>query len=294
MNKRSGPVGHRRINHLPIIPPKFDINKLNGYNWFMDISPSKNTLNSFELVKFLADHQFRLFSSQDVKELLEAEDIRIHNLKNTLHFLKSKGWIHLIRQNLYALDAAFLDREPIHEFESGTRLVQPSIISHFTAFHIHELTDQIPLKIYASSPTKTNLPGKRFTYKGTSYRYVQIKKEHFFGFKHIWRGSTKVPITDLERTLLDGLIKPKYCGGMREVIHGFTVKKFDVKKIVEYALRLDASVAKRLGWVLEKTGYKGKLLKKLEAVPRKGFVKLNPSGENTGPYNKRWNIRENI
>ena len=48
-----------------------------------------------------------------------------------------------------------------------------------------------------------------------------------------------------ERTLLDGLTRPKYCGGFMEVLHAFTRRDFDVKKIVDYALRLDVSVAKR-------------------------------------------------
>ncbi len=281
------------ISEIPIIYFKFDKIKLKVYNWYMTQTKT-SYLSSRELIRLLAENRFRLFSAKEVRNFLAAENLAVKNLKYALHYLKSKGYIHLIRKNLYAMDNIYLDREPINEFEIATRLVRPSALSHLTAFHIHGLTDQFPLKVYAITLLGTKVPPKSFTYRGNSFVYVQLKKEYYFGFDHIWRGNTKIPITDLERTLLDGLIKPKYCGGMREVIHAYTIIDYDIEKLIAYALRLDASIAKRLGWILEHIGYENDLLKKLKAVPRKGYVKLNPSGKDTGNYNKRWQIRENI
>lgn len=255
-------------------------------------------ITGLQLVKLLAENGYRLFSASDVRTLLLSEKRAVANLKQTLFSLASRQWIHKIRRNLYVLDNVFLEKQPIHEFEIGTRLAVPSAISHYSAFHIHELTEQIPLIVYAMTPTGTAYPRMHnttlFTYQGVRYRFVQVKKEHFFGTENIWVGEAKIPITDLERTLLDGLVKPQYCGGIREVIHSYTVRKFDIKKILDYALRLDAAVAKRLGWVLEKTGHTGAYLKVLEEVPRKGYVKLDPSGKEAGIYNKRWRIVENL
>ncbi len=251
---------------------------------------ARHYLSSSDLIRLLAKNRFRLFAAKEVRVLLTSEKLEVKNLKNSLHYLKSSGHIHQIRKNLYALDEIYLDQEPIHEFELATRLVRPSALSHFTAFHVHGLTDQFPLKVYATAPIGSSMLQKPFS----SYVYVQVKKDHYFGFDHTWRGNTKIPITDLERTLLDGLIKPKHCGGMREVIHAYTISDFDLERLISYALRLDVAVAKRLGWILEHIGYKDKLVKKLEAVPRKGYIKLNPSGKDTGKYNKRWQVRENI
>lgn len=190
------------------------------------------------------------------------------------------------------------DSELLHEFEIATTLVTPCALSHFTAFQIHELTDQLPVKVFVSVPTDVPLPplshGNILNYENTQYKYIRVRPSHFFGCMHIARGATKITVTDLERTLLDGLIQPQYCGGIREVIHAFTVKEFDTVRMVEYAKKLGNSVSKRLGWVLEHTGYNGVLLDTLERIPSKGFIKLNASGNDVGPYNKRWGIRENV
>lgn len=255
-------------------------------------------INALGLAKLLAEHGYRLFSVLDIKALLKLENREVVNLKQALYFLSARGWIHALRRDLYALDDVFLESQPIHEYEFATRIVSPSAISHFTAFHVHELTDQLPLIIYVTIPTGVSYPrgngGELFSRAGVRYRFVQVKKDHFFGIDHIWRGSAKIPITDLEKTLLDGLAKPQYCGGMREVIHAFTVRSFDIEKIVDYVLRLDVSIAKRLGWVLEKTGHQGAALKILAAIPRKGYIKLDPTADKLGKYNNRWHIVENL
>ena len=260
-------------------------------------SPPQGT-KSMTLVKQLAEHGYRVFSVQDVQELNIKENLEIISIKQALRTLSSKGWIHFIRRNLYALDAALLGGVPINEFEIATHIAQPSAISHYSAFYIHELTEQIPRVIFTSVPTGTSLPrtkrGELYTYEGVRYQFIQVKKEEFFGMSHIWHGNAKIPVTDLERTLLDGLAKPKYCGGFADVIHAFTVKDIDVKKIISYALKLNVSVAKRLGWVLEKTGYKDEEINFLAELPFKGFIKLDASREKRGPYNHRWQIQENL
>ncbi len=200
------------------------------------------------------------------------------------------------QKNLYSIDDQFLEHEPIHDYEIATQLATPSALSHFTAFHIHELTDQIPLRVFVTAPTNAIRPplskNKIFTYLGTQFKYLYVKEHHFFGIENRWRGEVKIPVTDLERTLLDGLTRPQYCGGMREVIHAFTIRTFSIEKIIDYALRLGKTVSQRLGWVLEHTGYEGELLGKLENSI-KSYVKLDPSGKAIGKRNKRWKIIEN-
>ncbi len=262
------------------------------------IPKSLDHTKSRRLAKLLAKHGYRVFSLNDARKIANSEGLDIKNIYATVFTLSSQGWIHPVRKTLYVLDPFLLGGLPAHEFEIATHLVRPSAISHFSAFHIHELTDQIPQIVYVSTPTGSSLPrvhaGELFSYKGVRYQFISVRKDHFFGIEHVWIGEAQIPVTDLERTLLDGLIKPKYCGGFMEVLHAFTTRNFDIKKITEYALRLDASVAKRLGWVLEKIGHRGEALTSLSTLPLKGFVKLDTSGEKIGPYNKRWHIQENI
>ena len=217
------------------------------------------TTKALQLARGLAEQGSRIFSSKDAKKTAENLNLDMKDMKGALASLKAQGWIHSLKRDLYCLDAIFLGGQSVHEFEIATHLVTPSAISHFSALHYHGLTDQIPQIVFATTPTGTSIPrvvsGDLYTYRGVRYHYTQVKREHFFGIEEVWIGEARIPITDLERTLLDGLMKPKYCGGIQEVLSAYSnAQDVNIAKLIEYALQLDISVAKRLGWVLEHIG----------------------------------------
>lgn len=128
------------------------------------------------------------------------------------------------------------------------------------------------------------------------YQFIQVKPERFFGTEKIWMNEARVTITDPERTLLDSLSKPACCGDFAEVLHAFEVRgdALNIERIIDYALKLDTAIAKRLGWVLENQGIKENRLQPLEDLAIKGYRQLDPTGPRKGPYNKRWMIQENL
>ncbi len=124
-----------------------------------------------------------------------------------------------------------------------------------------------------------------------------MKPERFFGTVKLWIGEGRVTITDPERTLLDGLSMPQYCGDFAEVLQAFEARGagLELQRIIGYALKLDApAMAKRLGWVLEHQGVDLSNLERLAALPIKGYRKLDPTGPRKGPTNARWMIQENL
>ena len=185
-------------------------------------------------------------------------------------------------------------------------LVQPAAISQWSTLNDHGLTEQIPRHVFVLTTTDVSVPRKRtsesadgrggYVVNGTVYRFVQVRPERFFGVERIWMGDARVSITDLERTLLDGLGMPQHCGGFGEVIHAFgeAMDQLNVGRIVEYAQRFGLAVAKRAGWVLELQGCEDPRLNKLAALPIKGHRKLDPTGPRKGTYNNRWMLQENL
>jgi predicted transcriptional regulator of viral defense system len=123
-----------------------------------------------------------------------------------------------------------------------------------------------------------------------------VKPDRFFGTERVWIGQARVSITDPERTLLDGLTMPQYCGDFTEVLHAFKMRggQLNIKRIIQYALKLDMATAKRLGWVLEHQAFDSSKLDRLAALPIKGYRKLDPTGPRRGPCNSRWMIQENL
>ena len=185
-------------------------------------------------------------------------------------------------------------------------LVSPAAISHWSALNHHGLTEQAPRKVFVLTTTSVSIPrarrrkvvqgGSEYLILGTVYRFVQVKPERFFGTEKGWVGDVRVTMTDPERTLLNGLMMPQYCGDFAEVLHAFEARgdRLDLKRIIEYALKLDAAAVKRLGWVLEHQGVDPARLEPLLKVPIKGYRTLDPTGPRKGPCNRRWMIQENL
>ncbi|MBI5209296.1 MAG: hypothetical protein HY927_04900 [Elusimicrobia bacterium] len=128
------------------------------------------------------------------------------------------------------------------------------------------------------------------------YRFVQAKPERFFGIEDIWVSEARIKMTDPERTLLDGLMAPQYCGDFSEILHAFEVRapKLDLERIISYALRLDTATAKRLGWILESQKVDPAKLEPLRKMPIKGYRVLDPSGPRQGPCDSGWMIQANL
>lgn len=227
-------------------------------------------------------------------------------LCEALYHLRRNGWIVSLRRGLYALSSVVPGVTPAHEFEIAMALVDPAAVSHWSALHHHGLTNQAPRTVFVLTTTNASVPRTRrreniearrgFPAEGTSYQFVQVKPERFFGTQKVWAGEARVTITDPERTLLDGLSMPQYCGDFAEVLHAFEVKgsELNLPRIVEYALKLDAATVKRLGWVLDHQGFDPSKLERLAAQPIKGYRKLDPTGRRKGPCNNRWMIQENL
>lgn len=259
-----------------------------------------------ELVRLLVEEGDRVFSTDRARELSARAGIKKPYLWEALYHLRRNGWIVPLRRGLYALASSVPGVSPAHEFEIAMALVHRAAISHWSALHHHGLTEQVPRKVFVLTTTDTPIPqarGKRAKDIGggcrvgeTVYQFIRVKPERFFGTEKVWMGDTRVTITDPERTLLDGLMMPQYCGDFAEVLHAFEARgdQLDLKRIIDYAHRLDKATVKRLGWVLEHQGVASAKLNPLLEVPVKGYRPLDPTGPRKGPCNRRWMIQENL
>lgn len=259
-----------------------------------------------ELVRRLANEGNRIFSVRGARELGSDVGLKDSYLLEALYHLRRNGWIIPLRRGLYALSSSVPGMTPVHEFEVAMALVIPAAISHWSALHYHGLTEQVPRRIFVLTTTVTSVPRlrsvkarqARLGYKvgATVYQFVQVKPSRFFGLQKVWIGDARVTITDPERTLLDGLSKPQYCGDFVEVLHGFEARgtALEIERIIRYAFDLGTVTAKRLGWVLDYLGVDPHKLERLAAIPVKGYRRLDPTGPRNGPYNKHWMIQENL
>lgn len=265
-----------------------------------------HTRPGIELVRRLASEGDRIFTSARARELAPTVGLSEGYLRQALHHLAKSGWVVRLRKGLYALSSTVPGVTPAHEFEIAMALVRPAAISHWSALHHHGLTEQVPRNVFVLTTTEASVPRMREAKTGadrqgflagdTTYRFIQVRPERYFGVDKVWIGEARVTMTDPERTLVDGLTMPEYMGDFAEVLHAFEVRGADLNlpRIIDYAHRLDAATVKRLGWVLERLGVSLEKLEPLAALPIKGYRKLDPTGPRRGPCNKRWMVQENL
>lgn len=258
------------------------------------------------LVRKLAIEGDRIFSTDRVRELAPSVNLSKGYLRQALHHLTRSGWLVRLRKGLYALSGAVPGVTPVHEFEVAMALADPAAISYWSALHFHGLTEQAPARIFilttseSSTPRVSGTAGARkdqgVAIGGVHYQFIRTKPERFFGTEKVWVAEARITMTDPERSLLDGLTMPRYCGDFAEVLHAFEARggRLNLGRIIEYALKLDAATAKRLGWILENQGVETKHLKPLENLPIKGYRRLDPSGPRKGPCDRRWMIQQNL
>ena len=261
-----------------------------------------NQSKKMRLMQHILEQNLRVFRRQDLEQHM-ADDLTLsyQALSNLLHQLCKAKWLQQLRRGLYQVENI---NTPIHEYEIAMALVQPAMISHRSAFSFHELTDQVIRNTVTVTTTNSVfIPQEGHKDKktailvnGIEYIYVCINKDKFFGEETEWIRDGKFKVTDLERTLLDGLSQPQYCGGMQEVIYAYreSVERVDLDKIINYAMRLNIATARRLGWVLDHI-FNIDIAKIicLAQEDKPGYRLLDPSRPSSGSYDPKWRIQVN-
>lgn len=168
-------------------------------------------------------------------------------------------------------------------------------LSHGSAFDLHQMMTQPQLIVYISS-SKTMRPQ---IIQGTEFRFVRCKKEHLFGLSDMWIDKNeKVRVSDLERTLIDGLKQPEYCGGFSEVAKGFSIKRdaIDPQKLIDYAIKLGVGVVnRRLGYLMDLYKIGAKIhLDFLQTTITSTYHLLDPELPAEGHHIAKWRLRLNV
>jgi predicted transcriptional regulator of viral defense system len=126
----------------------------------------------------------------------------------------------------------------------------------------------------------------------------KIKPEWIFGTEIQEIQGVKVRITSLERTLIDGLKNPKYCGGLNEVFKAWVraLDDINIDKLVDFTEKYDRSILyQRVGFVCKMLGRDHSRFDywKENKAPRGGSRVLNPYKEFKTNYDPEWNISIN-
>jgi predicted transcriptional regulator of viral defense system len=233
-------------------------------------------------------------------EVMEITGLKAVSASSFIRALVNRGVAARLRPGLFQLVPFELGREK--EYLGNPYVVARELmagrdyyVSLASAMGIHRMTTQPQLVVHVTSP----LARRKRAIFGTEFRFIRCPRPRFFGFSDQWVDKqNKVLVSDLERTVLDGLKAPEYCGGVSEVAKGFWMRRtdMDVRKLVEYALRLDINaVIGRLGYLMELLEIGTESARTaLQEHLGKAYVLLDPTLPAEGKFFAKWRLRLNI
>ncbi|MCD4843567.1 MAG: type IV toxin-antitoxin system AbiEi family antitoxin domain-containing protein [Methanosarcinales archaeon] len=226
-----------------------------------------------------------------VEDALKTCNINRSVLWVILSRLEKMGWIERIEKGKYIIIplGAKKGRYTLHEFIIGSLLVEPYCIAYWSALHYYGLTEQIPTTVFMQTISRK----KKQTIEvfGIRYKIIKVKKDKFFGIKRGWLEKSKINITDKEKTIIDCLDKPQYCGGVIEVIKALNDKELDKEKLSEYAQLIgNTGVVRRLGYLCDRA----EINIDLPRVGTRNYLSLDPTFSKNGLKNAKWKLIINL
>ncbi len=253
-----------------------------------------------QAAKLVMTLQERHHLSFTLPEAMEITGLKAASARSFLRALVNRGVAARLRPGLFNLVPFEMGREK--EYLGNPYVVARELmrgrdyyVSHASALDIHRMTTQPQLIVYVSSPKAM----RKRTIFGTEFRFVRCPSTRFFGFSEQWVDKQeKILVSDLERTVLDGLRAPEYCGGVTEVAKGLWMRRsdMDVRTLVEYALRLDSSaIIGRLGYLMEimEVGTQSDRDSLRNHLGR-AYVRLDPMLPAEGKFLAKWRLRLNV
>jgi predicted transcriptional regulator of viral defense system len=207
-----------------------------------------------------------------------------------------QGWLNRVGRGAYvaaSIDTMGSDRVLDDPWVLVPALFEPAYVGGRTAAEHWDLTEQIFKDILVM--TAQAVRQKRQERHGTPFWLKHISQRKIFGTKNVWRHQTRVPVSDVHRTIVDMLDDPAIGGGIQHVADCVAAylrrDDRDNGKLVEYATRLNnGAVFKRLGFLAERSPDGAELARLCEGHLSGGHAKLDPGQD--GPHVvTKWRLR---
>jgi len=249
------------------------------------------------LVITLYEQNKPIFHLKEVQKILHLDEA---SSRSFVRKLVNRGVVTRLKPGLFILVPFELGKKADYignpfvvarEIMSG----KDYFLSHATAMEIHGGITQPQLIVYV-----TTLKSRRsITTMGIEFRFIHNQKRYFFGLSDHWvTKQEKVRVSDLERTIIDGLKQPEYCGGLTEVAKGLWMRHQDinVNRLISYAIKIDVgAVIRRLGFLLEL--YKIGTSEDWEVLSShltETYVRLDSFLPSEGKFLRKWRLQLNV
>ena len=164
-----------------------------------------------------------------------------NTVDSTLFTYKKKGLIKSVKRNLYVAVSRETKTVVATPFEIASKITADSFVSHHSAFEYYGMANQVFSDINVSTTIRFN----DFEFDGKTFQFIKSKMK-----LGIISATSRVRITDLERTIIDSIKDFNKIGGLEELLRCLEMVTYvDEKRLLLYLEGYDNQ------FLYQKTGY---------------------------------------
>ena len=253
-----------------------------------------------KIISILESHEKDIFNSQDLISIMNhcKENLGLTKSTKAEEFIKFLLENKILKKYTLLFEDKELERYSLKKdaniYELALSIKKNAYFSHYTALYLNNLTDNIPKNIYINiEQTKKENKSNTLTQENidkafskdarTTNNFYKFKGnfEKIFclngkytdkkGVKDILFEDSYLPVTNIERTLIDITVRPQYAGQTSEVLNAFKMAKdtVSVNKLNAMLKQLDYVYPyhQAIGLYMQKAGYSEKKLNLLKKNP---------------------------
>ena len=244
------------------------------------MSPSRFQIAKRDIFNLFENNGSRVYSYNEISNIL-AENKRDWRLPVNMYneeFIELLVKTTKIKKHSFDFPSRRINRftwGDVSIYQFALSLEKDSYLSHYTALYLHNLTDQIPKKIYVTheqpwknikrtqlmqndidniflKPPRVSNNIARFE----DYNICLLNGQYTnrLGIVSV----DKLIITNVERTLIDAVVRPMYSGGINEVLTAFekAAERVSINKLVAMLKKLNYIYPYHqvIGFYMEKSG----------------------------------------
>ena len=194
------------------------------------------------------------------------------------------GWLARVRRGAYVpvpIESESADVTLDDAWSVAAAMFSPCYVGGWSAAEHWGLTEQLFRSICVMTATRPRV--RRPVLRKVRFDLHTVSAAQFVGLKTVWRGGTRIQVSDPARTLIDMLADPALGGGIRHVaemlVALFRDQPREVAKLAGYAARIgNGAVYKRLGFLLQRDQPdQTALIEACRTNLSAGYAKLDPA-----------------
>lgn len=226
-----------------------------------------------------------------IGDIEDSIDVSYNDAKKIAHNLVEKKWLDRLKSGTYLivpLEAGETGEYTEHEFVIASHLADSMYISYWSALNHHNLTEQVPLTVYAA--TTERVPEREI--HNITYKFITLTKKKFFGYNTEAVSNHTVNIATKEKTLVDCADHPEHCGGITELAKAFrNAEDINWEILVKYLLRIENGAAiKRIVYLSDLLNITLPRRNELENGFTEGYSKLDPTRSDDGKHSRKYRL----